>query len=102
MTREEMEARDILEFTDDEGNALLLEVQDYFFYNREEYALLREAQEDADAERPEDDAAYIMAIRSYTDENGEEMEEFTLPEESLLETLIEVAKTRLVVPETED
>ena len=37
MTPEEMNERDILEFTDDEGHTLLLQVTDYFFYNGEEY-----------------------------------------------------------------
>ena len=36
MTPEEMEERDIVEFTDEQGNTLLLEVMDYFFYNGEE------------------------------------------------------------------
>ena len=40
MTPEEMEARDVVEFSDDEGNTLLLEVMDYFFYNGEEFAAL--------------------------------------------------------------
>ena len=31
MTPEEMEERDIVEFTDEQGNTLLLEVMDYFF-----------------------------------------------------------------------
>ena len=38
--------RDIVVFTDDEGNDFELEVMDYFFYNGEEYAVLS----DADAE----------------------------------------------------
>ena len=36
MTPEQMEERDVVEFVDDEGNTLLLEVMDYFFYNGEE------------------------------------------------------------------
>ncbi|MBR1407477.1 MAG: DUF1292 domain-containing protein [Clostridia bacterium] len=90
MTPEEMNERDILEFTDDEGHTLLLQVTDYFFYNGEEYAALREAEdEDGDAE-----PAYIMKVNTFTDENGEEMEEFVLPEEDLLETLAGVLRTK--------
>ena len=88
MTPEEMNERDILEFTDDEGHTLLLQVTDYFFYNGEEYAALREA-EDEDGE-----PAYIMKVNAFTDENGEEMEEFVLPDESLLETLAGVLRTK--------
>ena len=92
MTPEQMEERDVVEFVDDEGNTLLLEVMDYFFYNGEEFAALCDAKEDG--ETAEDDAVYIMKINSFTDENGEEMEEFIPPEDSLLEQLIEVVQTR--------
>ena len=33
MTPEDMQERDIVEFTDDNGNTLMLEVMDYFYYN---------------------------------------------------------------------
>ncbi|MBQ8129789.1 MAG: DUF1292 domain-containing protein [Clostridia bacterium] len=90
MTPEEMNEREILEFTDDEGHTLLLQVTDYFFYNGEEYAALREAEGDPAQEDP----AYIMKVNAFTDENGEEMEEFVLPDESLLETLAGVLRTK--------
>ena len=86
MTPEEMNERDILEFTDDEGHTLLLQVTDYFFYNGEEYA--------AESEEAGEDPAYIMKVNAFTDENGEEMEEFVLPDESLLETLAGVLRTK--------
>ena len=44
MTPEQMEERDVVEFVDDEGNTLLLEVMDYFFYNGEEFAALCSAE----------------------------------------------------------
>ena len=90
MTPEEMNERDILEFTDDEGHTLLLQVTDYFFYNGEEYAALR----DAESEEAGEDPAYIMKVNAFTDENGEELEEFVLPDESLLETLAGVLRTK--------
>ena len=92
MTPEQMEERDVVEFVDDEGNTLLLEVMDYFFYNGEEFAALCDAKEDG--ETAEDDAVYIMKINSFTDENGEEMEEFVPPDEELMEKLISVVRTR--------
>ena len=92
MTPEEMEERDVVEFTDEAGNTLLLEVMDYFFYNGEEFAALCDAKEDG--ETAEDDAVYIMKINSFTDENGEEMEEFVPPQEELMEKLISVVRTR--------
>ena len=95
MTPEEMEQRDIIEFSDDEGHTLLLEVKDYFFYNGEEYAALHEAE----GEQSEDAPLYVMKVNSFTDENGEEMEEFVLPEEPLMEVLVSIARTRFTEPE---
>ena len=92
MTPEEMEERDIVEFTDDEGNTILLEVMDYFFYNGEEFAALCNAREDADP-------VYIMKVNSFTNDEGEEMEEFVPPEEELMEKLIQVVRTRFVEDE---
>ena len=101
MTPEQMEERDVVEFVDDEGNTLLLEVMDYFFYNGEEFAALCDAKEDG--ETAEDDAVYIMKINSFTDENGEEeMEEFVPPEEELMEKLISVVRTRFSEEDDED
>ena len=94
MTPEMMEERDIVEFTDDQGNTLLLEVMDYFFYNGEEFAALCDAKEDPSDEDPDDDPVSIMKITSFTDENGEEMEEFVPPEDELMEKLIAIVRTR--------
>ena len=94
MTSEEMQERDIVEFTDDAGNTLLLEVMDYFFYNGEEFAALCDAKEDPADDDPDDDPVYIMKINTFTDENGEEMEEFVPPEEALMEKLVQVVRTR--------
>lgn len=94
MTPEQMEERDIVEFTDDEGNTLLLGVMDYFFYNGEEFAALCDVKEDPSDDDPDDDPVYIMKINSFTDENGEEMEEFVPPQEELMEKLISVVRTR--------
>ena len=94
MTPQEMEERDVVEFTDDAGNTLLLEVMDYFFYNGEEFAALCDAKENPADDDPDDDPVYIMKINTFTDENGEEMEEFVPPDEELMEKLIKVVRTR--------
>ena len=106
MNQEEMqqEDRDIVEFSDEDGNKLLLEVMDYFFYNGEEYAVLCDADEEACDCSCEDDACecddecehtvYIMKVVSTVSEDGEEMEEFIPPDEALLDQLIEVVQTR--------
>ena len=96
MTPEEMEERDVVEFTDDEGNTILLEVMDYFFYNGEEFAALCNAREDASDDDPDDDPVYIMKVNSFTNDEGEE---FVPPEEELMEKLIQVVRTRFVEDE---
>lgn len=98
--------RDIVEFTDEEGNSILLEVLDTFFYNGEEFAVLADAiDEDEEAalcgecgqpdesgegcacgccgcgaaegdEEDEGEDVYLMKIVPSTNEDGEEMEEF--------------------------
>ena len=102
MNPEMMEERDVVEFVDDEGNTLLLEVMDYFFYNGEEFAALCDAKEDEDAEITEDDPIYIMKINTFVDENGEEMEEFVSPDEALMEKLTAVVRTRFSEEDVDD
>lgn len=96
------EERDIVEFSDEDGNTLLLEVLDYFFYNGEEFAVLGDAEEECDCGHDHDDeeacdcehSLYIMKVITSTDENGEEMEEFVPVEDGLMDQLIEVVQTR--------
>ena len=102
MTPEEMQDRDIVEFTDDSGNTLMLEVMDYFYYNGQEFAALCDAQENPSDDEPDDDPVYIMQVNTFEDENGEEMEEFVPPEEALMEKLIQIVRTRFTDEEDED
>ena len=102
VTPEEMQDRDIVEFTDDSGNTLMLEVMDYFYYNGQEFAALCDAQENPSDDEPDDDPVYIMQVNTFEDENGEEMEEFVPPEEALMEKLIQIVRTRFTDEEDED
>lgn len=105
---------DLIEMTDEDGNTILFEIIDYFFYNGEEYAILTErepdeleedeAQPSVDAQcAPEDEPdeqeeidCYIMRVVPTTDEHGEEFEEFVPVEDQALEAkLMQVASTRL-------
>lgn len=110
-----IEEPDIVEFSDEDGNTLLLEVMDYFFYNGEEYAVLCDADpEAAEGQEPHthseacgedcehEHSLYIMKVVNMTGEDGEEMEEFVSPDESLLEQLIEVVQTRFSEDEDEE
>ena len=90
MDENQME-RDLIELLDEEGNEFVAEVVDYFFYNGDEYATLATVEEEEDREPDR----FVMRVNSFTDEDGEEMEEFLPVEEKLEEALIEVARTRL-------
>ena len=102
----DMEERDIVEFTDEEGNTLLLEVMDYFFYNGEEYAILTDSNDEDTAEADAEEegiACYVMTIVPTTDESGEELEEFVPVEDQALEAkLMEIASMKLNSDEEAD
>ena len=71
MTPEEMQDRDIVEFTDDSGNTLMLEVMDYFYYNGQEFAALCDAQENPSDDEPDDDPVYIMQVNTFEEQSLE-------------------------------
>ena len=87
---------DLLEMTDEDGNTILVQVLDYFFYNGQEYAILADAPDDANtAEGPDQVDCYVVKVNTFT-EDGEEMEEFVPIEDEKLEAkLMEIASTRL-------
>ena len=88
---------DIIEMTDDEGNTILMQVLDYFYYNGEEYVILSDYVEEGDeADVPEQIDCYIMKVVTSTDENGEELESFEPIEDLDLENkLIEIASNQM-------
>ncbi len=94
---------DLLEMTDDDGNTLLVQVTDYFFYNGQEYAILMDAPQEANtAEVPDEVGCYVVRVNAFKDENGEDMEEFVPVEDAELEArLIEIASTRINAGEEE-
>jgi len=105
----DQDERDIVEFSDEDGNTLLLEVMDYFFYNGEEFAVLCDADEEAcehcqeeDCDCEDEQPLYIMKVVTVTDEDGEEMEEFISPDDSMLEQLIEVVQARYSEEDDDD
>ena len=95
-TMSEEERLDIVEGTDEDGNRLLLSVEKYFFYNGEEYVVLKEVAEDGAPEPPEGDreTMYIMRVAVTTDEDGEQIEDFEQVQEELVERLIPVIRAR--------
>lgn len=92
---------DLIEMTDDEGNTIVMQVVDYFFYNGEEYVILSDTVDEDEGDEDEDADAeincYIMHVINSVDEaTGEELEEFEPVENAELEArLIEIATSQL-------
>ena len=85
-----MEDRDILVFTDEDGNEIQMEILDYFEYDGEEYALMIEVKEhdhdhdhDHEHENAETDV-YIMKVITDGD-----TEAFVPVEDEKMDELIE-------------
>ena len=92
------QAPDIIEMTDDEGNTILMQVVDYFFYNGDEYVILTDTIDDGTLEEdPAEIDCYVMhVVTSRDEETGEELETFEPIEDEKLEAkLIEVANSQL-------
>ena len=119
---DENEAQDIIEMTDDEGNTILMQVVDYFFYNGEEYVILTDSIDDEcdfeechghehdearacgcdEVDEAEEITCYIMKVIEST-VDGEEVEEFVPVEDQALEAkLIEIATTKLNAEDDEE
>lgn len=90
----EMEERDFVTFTDDDGNEFELDIVDYFEYEGEEYAVLMDLSEPCECgeEENEEDAhdVYIMKIVTEGDE-----ENFVPADEDKFEMLSAIVEERL-------
>jgi len=107
---------DIVEGIDEEGNKVLLQVMEYFFYNGEEYVVLGAAEDSEDETCEECECEdcgcedghehetdlYIMKVLTSTEENGEEVEEFVPVDEDLMDKLIQVVQTKFSEEDDED
>ncbi len=95
---------DLIVFETEDGEEVTFRVEDYFFYNGDEYAILSEVTEEEDDGEDEEGLEVIVCrVETGTDENGEETEEFiNIEDEELANRLIEVANTRMTENEEED
>ena len=82
--------RDLVTFTDEEGNEFDLEVIDYFDYEGKEYAVLVDAEL---PEEPEED--FEVCIMEIIVNEEEDMEEFVPVSDDLLDTLFAIAQKRM-------
>jgi len=81
------EERDLVEFEDDAGNRLTMEVLDYLAYEGKEYALLTEyVEDDSDADEDEPIEVFIMEVVPV----GDDQEEFVPVDDELAEKLIKI------------
>ena len=82
--------RDLVTFTDEEGNEFDLEVIDYFEYEGKEYAVLVDAEL---PEEPEED--FEVCIMEIVVNEEEDMEEFVPVSDDLLDELWAIAQKRM-------
>ena len=84
---------DIIEVSDESGDPMFLKVERYFYYNGEEYVLLRQVDSQTDeAQGQGDERLYVMAVSVSLDDDGEELEEFEPIEPELMEALIKTVQ----------
>ena len=84
---------DLIVFETEDGEEITFLIEDYFYYNGEEYAILTDSNDDDTTEAVD---CYVMKIVPTTDEDGEELEEFVPVEDQKLEAkLMEIATTKL-------
>lgn len=97
------EERDVVVFSDDEGNEFELDVIDYFEHEGQEYAVLMDLNEMPDEECDHEDCdcgeqdVYIMKVVV----NGD-MEEFLPADDDMLDTLADIVEKRLTSEEDEE
>ena len=99
--QESEQEEDIIVFEGEDGKEYSFKVEDYFFYQGQEYAVLSEVTESpADSDKLE---CIVCRIENSTDENGEETEEFVnIEDQELAEKLIEIANTRMIEDNEEE
>ncbi len=95
------EERDLVTFSDDEGNEFELEVIDYFEFEDQEYAVLVDPEEQCDCENEEtcehELEVYIMKLVVDGD-----YEEFLPADEDKMDALTNVVEERMAAWDLED
>lgn len=95
---EESIEEDLIYFEDDEGTEYVYTVEEYFFYNGDEYALLADAEEDTE----EEGTGCIICRVEDSEENEDEEIFVPVEDEKLAEKLFEIATMKLKEDEEED
>ena len=73
---------------------MLMRVERYFYYNGEEYVLLRQVDSMTDESNNDegDERLYVMRVKVSLDEEGEEIEDFEPIDSELMEALIKTVQ----------
>jgi len=92
---------DLIVFETEDGQEVTFVIEDYFFYNGEEYAILTEY--DTEKDEVLDEGSIVCKIETSEDENGEEVEEFVpVEDDAMAEKLIEIANSQLAEDDKEE
>jgi len=92
---------DLIVFETEDGQEVTFVIEDYFFYNGEEYAILTEY--DTEKDEVLDEGSIVCKIETSEDENGEEVEEFVpVEDDAMAEKLIEIAYAQLAEDDKEE
>jgi len=93
---EGMEDDDLVIFETEDGEEMTFSIEDYFFYNGEEYALLADVNADSEEDDEEGISCIVCKVTTEEDENGEEQDVFTpVEDEDLAEKLFQIAMTKI-------
>ena len=84
---------DLIVFETEDGEEVTFVIEDYFFYNGEEYAILTEY--DTEKEEVIDEGSIVCKVETVTGEDGEE-------DDAMAEKLIEIANAQLAEDEEEE
>ena len=95
----EVDRPDIIQAASEEGEDLFLSVERYFYYNGEEYVLLRQVQDAQGAPLPGEPALHVMQVAVSQDEAGDEVEDFVPVEASLADSLLQAASIQYTKPD---
>ncbi len=92
---------DLIVFESEDGEEITFVIEDYFFYNGEEYAVLTEF--DTEKEEIIDEGSIVCKVQPVTGEDGEEDDEFIpVEDDELAEKLIEIANAQLAEDDEEE
>ncbi len=92
---------DLIVFETEDGEEVTFVIEDYFFYNGDEYAILTEY--DTETEIVKDEGSIVCRIDTTEDENGEETEEFVpVEDDDLAQKLIDIANAQLAEEDGEE